>query len=48
MGVGDIGNYWPSTVSGVNAYRMFFDYYRIRPSNTWYHATGYQVRCLRE
>ncbi len=47
-GGGNSGEYWASTVNGINAYHLNFGYTDITSGNAFYRARGHLVRCLRE
>ena len=46
--LGSNGNYWSSTVNGVNAYNPNFNSTAVNPANNNNRANGLSVRCLKD
>jgi uncharacterized protein (TIGR02145 family) len=42
------GLYWSSSVTGTNAFILFFDSSSVNPAGSWRRAGGFSVRCVKD
>ncbi|MDI9311297.1 MAG: FISUMP domain-containing protein [Limnohabitans sp.] len=47
-GIGTVGNYWSSTVTGTNSYSLTINNTTVTPAASSNRATGQSVRCVKE